>query len=83
MAARREPGAGAAWPALARLPFVSKQENIMQKINKPEPSDMAADLQVQPLTSEEIGQVSGGVGTARMLTAVTPGKGNGARGNML
>ncbi|WP_183013831.1 hypothetical protein [Achromobacter sp. UMC46] len=42
----------------------------MQKTNKADQADKAQDLQVQPLTAEEIGQVSGGGGQSRMLMPV-------------
>jgi hypothetical protein len=71
----------AARPALARLSFASKQENIMQKTNQPEPSESVSDLQVQPLTTEEIGQVSGGIGSARTLTPVVRRDDNISRGS--
>lgn len=54
----------------------------MQKTNQPKPSDKSADLQVQPLTEEEIGQVSGGGGPSRTLMPVVQRTDSVSRGGM-
>ncbi|MFY0478417.1 hypothetical protein [Achromobacter marplatensis] len=52
----------------------------MKKTHQPEAADKAQDHQVQPLTKEEIAQVSGGHGTSRMGQASVSAGSNTASG---